>query len=122
MSILILKLGVSVATGFIGGYVQRVAPLLKTLWVAGLLQMFSNLAYVWLASVGADPETRQPFTFPPGPRNESRDGDALRKSLYPQWPGAVEKSRGGRSCCVATLPPVFQYNHRVVEGIIIEVA
>jgi MFS transporter, PAT family, beta-lactamase induction signal transducer AmpG len=43
--------------GFAGGYVQRVAPLLRTLWVAGLLQMFSNLAYVWLAFVGKDMST-----------------------------------------------------------------
>lgn len=39
--------------GFIGGYVFRTRPLLPTLWAAGILQMLSNLAYVWLAGAGA---------------------------------------------------------------------
>lgn len=38
--------------GFIGGYVQKTAPLTPTLWIAGVLMMVSNLAFVWLAIVG----------------------------------------------------------------------
>lgn len=44
--------GASLFGGFVGGYVQKVAPLSPTLWVAGLLMMVSNLAFVWLAIVG----------------------------------------------------------------------
>lgn len=40
--------------GFVGGYVQRTAPLTPTLWAAGLMMMVSNLAFVWLALVGAN--------------------------------------------------------------------
>lgn len=45
-------LGATLVGGFIGGYVQRAAPLTPTLWAAGLMMMFSNLAFVWLALAG----------------------------------------------------------------------
>ena len=40
--------------GFAGGYVYRVAGTIRSLWIAGLVQMLSNLMFVWQASVGAD--------------------------------------------------------------------
>ena len=41
--------------GFLGGYVQRLFDsTLSSLWLAGILQMISNLMFVWLAWVGAD--------------------------------------------------------------------
>jgi PAT family beta-lactamase induction signal transducer AmpG len=41
--------------GFLGGYVQRLFDsTLSSLWLAGILQMISNLLFVWLAWVGAD--------------------------------------------------------------------
>lgn len=48
----IYGLGATLVGGFIGGYVQKTAPLTPTLWAAGLMMMFSNLAFVWLALVG----------------------------------------------------------------------
>jgi PAT family beta-lactamase induction signal transducer AmpG len=48
----IYGLGATLVGGFIGGYVQKVAPLTPTLWAAGVMMMLSNLAFVWLALVG----------------------------------------------------------------------
>lgn len=38
--------------GFAGGMVARALPLSTSLWVGGLLQMGSNLAFSWLALIG----------------------------------------------------------------------
>lgn len=38
--------------GFVGGYVYRVAGTVRSLWIAGLAQMISNLFFVWQARVG----------------------------------------------------------------------
>ena len=40
--------------GFAGGIVYRVAGTVRSLWLAGLVQMLSNLMFVWQASAGAD--------------------------------------------------------------------
>ena len=40
--------------GFAGGSVYRVAGTVRSLWLAGLVQMLSNLMFVWQASAGAD--------------------------------------------------------------------
>lgn len=40
--------------GFVGGYVYRTIGTVKSLWIAGLVQMLSNLMFVWQASVGAE--------------------------------------------------------------------
>ena len=40
--------------GFAGGYVYRVAGPVRSLWIAGLAQMASNLMFVWQALVGAE--------------------------------------------------------------------
>ena len=40
--------------GFAGGYVYRVAGTVRSLWIAGLIQMLSNLMFVWQAIAGAD--------------------------------------------------------------------
>lgn len=40
--------------GFAGGYVYRVAGPVRSLWLAGLVQMASNLMFVWQAMVGAE--------------------------------------------------------------------
>ena len=40
--------------GFAGGYVYRVAGTITSLWIAGLVQMLSNLMFVWQAVAGAD--------------------------------------------------------------------
>ena len=40
--------------GFVGGYVYRVAGTVRSLWIAGLIQMLSNLMFVWQAIAGAD--------------------------------------------------------------------
>lgn len=41
--------------GFAGGYVHRLfAANLTSLWFAGIVQMFSNLMFVWLAYAGTD--------------------------------------------------------------------
>lgn len=45
-------LGATLVGGFAGGYIQRTAPLIPTLWAAGLMMMLSNLAFVWLALAG----------------------------------------------------------------------
>lgn len=40
--------------GFAGGVIARALPLATALWVAGLLQMLSNLAFSWQAWVGVN--------------------------------------------------------------------
>lgn len=40
--------------GFVGGYVYRVAGTVRSLWVAGVAQMVSNLLFVWQARVGRE--------------------------------------------------------------------
>jgi PAT family beta-lactamase induction signal transducer AmpG len=40
--------------GFAGGYVYRAAGAVASLWIAGLVQMASNLMFVWQASAGAE--------------------------------------------------------------------
>ncbi|QIB34343.1 AmpG family muropeptide MFS transporter [Ancylobacter pratisalsi] len=40
--------------GFAGGVIARALPLSTSLWVAGLLQMASNLVFSWQAWVGVD--------------------------------------------------------------------
>lgn len=40
--------------GFVGGYVYRVAGTVRSLWLAGVAQMVSNLLFVWQARVGRE--------------------------------------------------------------------
>ena len=40
--------------GFAAGGVYRIAGTVRSLWLAGLVQMLSNLMFVWQASAGAD--------------------------------------------------------------------
>ena len=40
--------------GFAGGYVYRVAGAVTSLWIAGIVQMLSNLMFVWQAIAGVD--------------------------------------------------------------------
>jgi PAT family beta-lactamase induction signal transducer AmpG len=40
--------------GFAGGMIARALPLSTSLWIAGLLQMASNLVFSWQALVGAN--------------------------------------------------------------------
>ncbi len=42
------------AGGFLGGYLAKALPLVTGLWVAGIIQMASNLAFSWLAAAGVD--------------------------------------------------------------------
>ena len=44
----------TLAGGFLGGYVYRMAGTLRSLWIAGILQMLSNLMFVWQAKVGVN--------------------------------------------------------------------
>ena len=48
-------LAAALAGGFLGGYLARVLPLMTNLWIAGLLQMASNLVFCWQAWMGPDP-------------------------------------------------------------------
>jgi PAT family beta-lactamase induction signal transducer AmpG len=41
--------------GFAGGYVARALPLAPSLWLGGILQTITILAFSWQAVVGADP-------------------------------------------------------------------
>ena len=43
------------AGGFAGGAVARALPLLNALWIAAIVQMLSNLVFVWLASQETSP-------------------------------------------------------------------
>jgi PAT family beta-lactamase induction signal transducer AmpG len=38
--------------GFAGGFVARALPLARALWVAGIVQMLSNLMFAWQAQIG----------------------------------------------------------------------
>ena len=40
--------------GFAGGLVAKAMPLVQALWIAGILQMASNLVFAWLAWVGVN--------------------------------------------------------------------
>jgi MFS transporter, PAT family, beta-lactamase induction signal transducer AmpG len=40
--------------GFVGGYVARALPLAPSLWLGGILQTVTILAFSWQAAVGAD--------------------------------------------------------------------
>jgi PAT family beta-lactamase induction signal transducer AmpG len=40
--------------GFVGGWVYRVAGTVRSLWIAGMAQMISNLLFVWQARVGRE--------------------------------------------------------------------
>ena len=42
--------------GFVGGAVARALPLVTALWIAAFLQMFSNLAFIWLGYQTPSPE------------------------------------------------------------------
>jgi PAT family beta-lactamase induction signal transducer AmpG len=45
-------LAAALAGGFAGGAVARALPLAASLWLGGVLQMLSNLAFSWLALIG----------------------------------------------------------------------
>jgi PAT family beta-lactamase induction signal transducer AmpG len=45
-------LAAALAGGFAGGLVARALPLSTSLWVGGILQTMSNLAFAWLALIG----------------------------------------------------------------------
>lgn len=45
-------LAAALAGGFAGGAVARALPLSTSLWVGGVLQLASNLAFAWLALIG----------------------------------------------------------------------
>lgn len=47
-------LAAALAGGFAGGVLARAVPIVGALWIAGLLQMASNLAFSWQAIVGVD--------------------------------------------------------------------
>jgi PAT family beta-lactamase induction signal transducer AmpG len=47
-----LGLAATLIGGFAGGFVARAYPLATALWIGALLQMSSNLAFTWLATVG----------------------------------------------------------------------
>ena len=39
---------------FLGGFFVKRLPILKTLWICGILQLLSNFVFVWLAQIGAN--------------------------------------------------------------------
>jgi PAT family beta-lactamase induction signal transducer AmpG len=45
-------LAAALAGGFAGGMVARALPLSTSLWIGGILQTLSNLAFAWLALIG----------------------------------------------------------------------
>jgi PAT family beta-lactamase induction signal transducer AmpG len=45
-------LAAALAGGFAGGLVARALPLSTSLWIGGILQTMSNLAFAWLALIG----------------------------------------------------------------------
>lgn len=45
-------LAAALAGGFAGGAVARALPLSTSLWIGGILQTLSNLAFAWLALIG----------------------------------------------------------------------
>lgn len=48
-------LAAALAGGFAGGMLARALPLAPALWIAGIVQMVSNLAFSWLALAGPSP-------------------------------------------------------------------
>ncbi len=40
--------------GFAGSFVARVLPMVSSLWLAAILQMFSNLIFIWQAWIGPE--------------------------------------------------------------------
>ena len=44
----------ALAGGFAGGFMLRALPMVTMLWIAGILQMASNLVFSWQAIVGVD--------------------------------------------------------------------
>ncbi len=44
----------ALAGGFAGGFMLRAMPMVRMLWIAGLLQMGSNLVFCWQAIVGVN--------------------------------------------------------------------
>ena len=48
-------LGAALAGGFVGGYLALRMSLITNLWIAGILQMLSNLVFCWQAWVGPNP-------------------------------------------------------------------
>lgn len=47
-------LAAALAGGFAGGFLARAAPMVSALWIAGILQMASNLVFSWQAIVGVN--------------------------------------------------------------------
>ncbi|HWV55632.1 AmpG family muropeptide MFS transporter [Pseudorhodoplanes sp.] len=45
-------LAAALAGGFAGGLIARALPLSTSLWIGGILQTISNLAFAWLALIG----------------------------------------------------------------------
>jgi MFS transporter, PAT family, beta-lactamase induction signal transducer AmpG len=43
-----------IAGGLIGGMIAKALPLTTTLWIAGILQMTTNLVFSWIALQGVD--------------------------------------------------------------------
>ncbi|MBQ9242143.1 MAG: AmpG family muropeptide MFS transporter [Proteobacteria bacterium] len=39
---------------FVGGFMVKRWPIMRVLWICGILQILSNFVFVWLAQVGAD--------------------------------------------------------------------
>ena len=44
----------TLAGGFAGGFVVKTCPLAASIWIGGVIQAIANLAFSWLAIVGAD--------------------------------------------------------------------
>jgi MFS transporter, PAT family, beta-lactamase induction signal transducer AmpG len=49
-----LGLAATLAGGFAGGVLARILPMVTALWIAALIQMLSNLLFIWQAHVGDD--------------------------------------------------------------------
>ena len=47
-------LAATLVGGFAGGFVARMFPLARSLWIGGILQALANLSFSWLATVGPD--------------------------------------------------------------------
>lgn len=48
---------------FVGGVLVKKIGLLKSLWVAGIMQMMSNLTFSYLSQIGYDPQMLYPVIF-----------------------------------------------------------
>ncbi len=53
-------LGALLIGGFAGGAVARALPLVTALWLGAIIQMLSNLVFVWLGMAGARARGRSP--------------------------------------------------------------